>query len=141
MPIVTIRNKSNHEDLAGFDLDKNCIVSLHTQYSDDCGDFIRLDDGTIVGFLNASIENKNFDEFLFFIGEKVFDFKDKRLSSSVEYFSKEQARFILNRKDEEVINIVYPRSISSDFGGWLVGNWETEKEKDIFMNIHEIINR
>jgi len=139
MPIVFLRNKHQYDHIIGFDLTENRVVKNQVSDVEDCGDFIIMEDGRLVGFLNASIVDKSLNQFLFFIDKKIFNFRNKNLSSSVKYLNQFEGNFTLKINDREVENIIYSRRLNIDFGGGLVGNWEAEEERDIFMNIHEVI--
>jgi len=139
MTIVSLRNKNKHTDFIGFDLSNLRVVKLPNGNNNECGDFIVLEDETKVGFVNASMADENFEQFLFFIGDAIFDFNDASFVTTVNYIDEKTGNFTLSNNNEVLINLNYSREKNADFGGWLVGNWETEEEKDIFMNIHEIM--
>ena len=141
MTIVSLRNRHNFKHSIGFDLVENKIVELTGDDIKECGDFCVLADGMKVGFLNASMIDPTHNQFLFFIGGQLFSFDDESISCEVNYINENTAKFKLFKDGNEIVQVVYSRKMNADYGGWLVGNWETEKEKDIFCSIKEILER
>ena len=135
---VTIRNITVHSDIRSLDI-QNLEFAEVSDDTPECGVFEDYPSGR-VGIVNTRLCEGLEAEPFFFISDRRFDFGDGSLASSHTYTNKDTGVFKLFRDGEELLEFVYPREPNKDYGGWLVGTWETEEEKDLLVRIHKSLN-